>query len=150
MATEEGPGSRATTSRQGDGDVKILGAEESPLRVGESLLLREPRSGRDRNLWRLILCESLRSATRDRQSTATDKDRKLRESKIELVSSFAIALSRIRIIPAYSEDDDDDDPITTTTTTSAGNMIGQQQHDDDDDTIDENNNVEDEFITSHT
>ena len=88
-----------------DTDALQLGAEESPLRVGESLLLlREPRSGRDRNLWRLILYESLRSATRDRQSTATDKDRKLRESKIELVSSFAIALSRIRIIPAYSED----------------------------------------------
>ncbi len=33
----------------------VVGAEESPLRVGESLLLlREPRSGRDHNLWDLF------------------------------------------------------------------------------------------------
>ena len=49
-----------------------LGAEESPLSVGEELAIDHAsrEAEMDHDLWRLILCEALRSATRDRQTSS--------------------------------------------------------------------------------
>ena len=54
-----------------DGDVENWAQRKSPLCVEGSLtLLRQPRSGRDHDLWRLTLCEATLSRW-DRQTTET-------------------------------------------------------------------------------
>ncbi len=53
-------------------------------------ILRQPRSGRDHDLWRLILCEALHSAAgKDRLTNSVTSDQALKQICLSLVLSAA-------------------------------------------------------------